>query len=129
MKNIMVIDGAENCVYDVFSVPDADFALIFPGGTDVAFIEDVECRADAEAVFEALTRAWPHRIPSGRPLAFTGFSSTSFTPSASTTRLCGMRKLLTLAVRDFARHRIRLGRATVRGHNRALATSRSLCRS
>lgn len=63
MKNIMVIDGAENCVYDVFSVSDDDFALIFPGGTDIAFIEDVERRADAEAVFEALTRAWPHRIP------------------------------------------------------------------
>jgi hypothetical protein len=32
MKNIMVIDGAENCVYDVFAAPDDDFALIFPEG-------------------------------------------------------------------------------------------------
>lgn len=59
----MLIDGAANCVYDVFSVHDDDFARIFPGGTDIAFIEDVERRADAEAVFEAVTRAWPHRIP------------------------------------------------------------------
>jgi len=63
MKNIMVIDGAENCVYDVFAVPDDDFALIFPEGTDIAFIEDVERRANAEAVFEALERAWSNRIP------------------------------------------------------------------
>jgi hypothetical protein len=63
MKNIMVIDGAENCVYDLFSVSDDDFALIFPAGTDIAFIEDIERRTDAEAVFEALTRAWPNRIP------------------------------------------------------------------
>src|SRR5688572_8049586 len=63
MKNIMVIDGAENCVYDVFSGSDDDFATIFPGGTDIAFIEDVARRPDAEAVFEALTRAGLDRIP------------------------------------------------------------------
>ena len=25
MKNIIVIDGAENCVYDIFAAPDDDF--------------------------------------------------------------------------------------------------------
>jgi hypothetical protein len=44
MKNIMVVDGAENCVYDIFATPDDDFALIFPEGTDIAFIEDIERR-------------------------------------------------------------------------------------
>jgi hypothetical protein len=63
MKNIMVIDGAENCVYDVFGVSDDDFALIFPEGTDIAFIEDIERRADADLVFEALKRTWSNRIP------------------------------------------------------------------
>ena len=53
MKNIMIIDGAENCVYDVFGVPDDDFVLIFPDGTDVAFIEDVVRRPNAERVVEA----------------------------------------------------------------------------
>ncbi len=79
----MVIDGAENCDYDVFPVSDDYFALIFPGGTDIAFIEDVERRADAEAVFEALKRAWPES-QSGRPWAFTGSCSTDSTSSAST---------------------------------------------
>ena len=62
MKNIMVIDGAENCVYDIFATPDDDFALIFPEGTDIAFIEDIERRADADLVLEALKRTWPNRI-------------------------------------------------------------------
>ena len=63
MKNIMVIDGAENCVYDIFAAPDYDFALIFSEGTDVAFIEDIERRPNAELVFEALKRTWSKRIP------------------------------------------------------------------
>jgi len=50
MKNIMIIDGAENCVYDVFAAPDDDFAIIFPEGTDVAFIEEIERRPDADRV-------------------------------------------------------------------------------
>ena len=68
----MVIDGAENSVYDVFSVSDDDFALIFPERTDIAFIEDVERWTDAEAVFEALTRAWPHRIPKREAMGIHG---------------------------------------------------------
>ena len=72
MKNIMVIDGAENSVYDVFSVSDDDVALIFPGGTDIAFIEDVERRTDADAVFEALKRSWPHRIPKREAMGIHG---------------------------------------------------------
>jgi hypothetical protein len=63
MKNIMVIDGADNCVYDIFTASDDDFALVFPLGTDIAFIEDIERRADAERVFEALDKLWSKRIP------------------------------------------------------------------
>jgi hypothetical protein len=63
MKNIMIVDGAENCVYDIFATPEDDFALIFPEGTDIAFIEDIERRPNAELVFEALKRTWSNRIP------------------------------------------------------------------
>lgn len=62
MKNIMVIDGAENCVYDIFSTSDDDLELMFPDGTDIAFIEDIEHRPNAELVFEALKRTWSNRI-------------------------------------------------------------------
>ena len=41
MKNIQVIDGADNCAYDVFATSDEDFAALFPGdGQDIEFIED-----------------------------------------------------------------------------------------
>lgn len=41
MKNIQVIDGATNSVYDIFSATEEQFAMIFPAGTDVAFINEV----------------------------------------------------------------------------------------
>ena len=63
MKNIMVIDGAENCVYDIFAASDDDFALIFPNETDIAFIEDIERRQSAEIVLAALKRTWSNRVP------------------------------------------------------------------
>jgi len=89
MKNIIVIDGAENCVYDIFAAPDDDFALIFPEGTDIAFIEDIEHRPNAERVFEALKRTWLNRIPSARLSAFTGSCFISCTASESTTHAAG----------------------------------------
>ena len=42
MRNIQVFDGAVNAVYDIFSATDEEFALIFPDGQDVAFIESMK---------------------------------------------------------------------------------------
>ena len=39
MRNIQVFDGADNSVYDIFSATEEEFALIFPPGQDVAFID------------------------------------------------------------------------------------------
>jgi hypothetical protein len=44
MKNIQVIDSALNCVYDIFAATDEEFALIFPPGEDVAFIDELLAR-------------------------------------------------------------------------------------
>lgn len=59
MKNIQVIDGAENCVYDVFGATDEEFAAIFLPGQDVAFVDEVEARGgsiDLEAAFARIYR-------------------------------------------------------------------------
>jgi hypothetical protein len=56
MKNIQVIDGAENCVYDIFSATDEEFALIFEAGTDVAFIDEVYDRGDSSSLDAAFNR-------------------------------------------------------------------------
>jgi hypothetical protein len=63
MKNIQVIDGAENTVYDIFSATDDEFDLIFPVGQDVAFIDEVMARGPQEALDAAFDRIWKRRIP------------------------------------------------------------------
>jgi len=63
MKNIQVIDGAVNSVYDVFVATEEEFALIFPGDQDVAFIDDVMARGPARALDEIFGRIWQRRIP------------------------------------------------------------------
>lgn len=63
MKNIQIIDSAENCAYDIFAASDEDFAAIFPEpGQDVEFIGDVFERlgeSEAAALFQ---RLWPHPV-------------------------------------------------------------------
>lgn len=63
MKYIQVIDGADNCVYDVFATSDEDYALLFPNHTDIAFADDLDARPDAPTVAAALERLWLNRVP------------------------------------------------------------------
>ena len=66
MKNIQVIDGAKNCVYDIYQISDESFELIFPSGGDIAFIEDIYNLRDENEVSKvdrALKFLWEKRIP------------------------------------------------------------------
>ena len=63
MKNIQVIDGARNCVYDIFAATEEEFALIFPADQDVAFIEEVMARGPEAQSDQAFGRIWERRIP------------------------------------------------------------------
>ena len=63
MKNIQVIDGADNCVYDIFAAPEEVFDLVFASGTDVAFAEELEKRSDADHIAKALATIWAKRVP------------------------------------------------------------------
>jgi hypothetical protein len=62
MKNIQVIDGARNSVYDIFSVTEDEFSLIFPEGQDVAFIDEVMARGPSEELDAAFNNIWSRRI-------------------------------------------------------------------
>lgn len=62
MKNIQVIDGAVNCVYDVFVATDEEFNLIFPPGQDIAFIDEVYASGEARQVDQAFERIWRRRV-------------------------------------------------------------------
>jgi hypothetical protein len=63
MKYIQVIDGAENCVYDIFAATEDEFSLIFPPGHDIAFIDEVLLRGPQEIVDAAFSRIWRRRVP------------------------------------------------------------------
>lgn len=62
MKNIQVIDGADNCVYDIFAASDDEFAVIFPAGQDVAFIDEVFSRTDEAVLEKVLSMIWKRRL-------------------------------------------------------------------
>ncbi len=61
MKNIQVIDGADNCTYDIFSIDDEKFQLIFPDGQDVEFAEDFQKRFGADKANNILAQLWKNR--------------------------------------------------------------------
>ena len=72
MKNIPVIDSADNSVYDLFAATDKEFSLIFPKGQDVAFAKDVwrgGARSKLDAAFKNI---WRHRIPKKDALGIHG---------------------------------------------------------
>lgn len=62
MKNIQVIDGAINTVYDIFAATEEEFALIFPAGTDVAFIDEVLANGDEALLGSAFRHIWTRRL-------------------------------------------------------------------
>ena len=62
MKNILIIDGAENSAYDIFMATDEEFILIFPDDTDIAFIEEVYEKGDRLALDFAFSEIWKRRI-------------------------------------------------------------------
>ena len=62
-KNIQVIDSALNCTYEIFSLPEEYFQLMFPGdGQDIEFIDDFIERVGEEVALKILDTAWKNRI-------------------------------------------------------------------
>lgn len=59
MKNVQVIDGADNCTYSIFQFSERQFAAIFPAkGQDIEFIEDVTKRIGDKELGKLLKSAW-----------------------------------------------------------------------
>lgn len=73
MKNIQVIDGAVNCVYDIFEATDEEFALIFLDGQDIAFIDEVYGRGvDKVALDSAFKALWTRRLVKAQAMGIHG---------------------------------------------------------
>lgn len=61
MKNIQIIDGADNCTYDIFEVNDSDFIKIFPDDADIEFSSDLYIRLGQEEYKAITSRIWINR--------------------------------------------------------------------
>ena len=63
MKNIQVIDGANNCSYDIFAMTDDEYGILFPTpGQDIEFIEDVIGRVGDQRLGEIMRSVWKRPI-------------------------------------------------------------------
>lgn len=62
VKNIQIFDGADNCVYDIFQVTDEEFQMIFPNGTDIAFIDEVKRNLSEDEFEKTFKYIWDRRI-------------------------------------------------------------------
>ncbi len=63
MKNIQIIDDAQNCTYSVYSISDKDFKIIFPQNKqDVEFNTDLASRLDSKELTELNKRIWENPV-------------------------------------------------------------------
>jgi hypothetical protein len=62
LKNIQIIDGADNCTYSIYAAEDAEFQAIFVGDRDVEFAEDVVERLGEEQAGVILGAVWKRPV-------------------------------------------------------------------
>lgn len=63
MKNIQIIDGADNATYSIFQATDQEFSEIFPGsGQDIEIVEDYVNRVGEERASATLSKIWNRPI-------------------------------------------------------------------
>ena len=60
MKNIMIVDSADNCAYSVFQTTETEFGLLFPlPGQDIQFHDELP---KGKKAARALTEIWTRPI-------------------------------------------------------------------
>lgn len=63
MKNIQIIDGAKNCSYEIYSVTDDEFRVLFPEeGQDIEFIEDAIRRVGDKKLGQMMSAVWKRPV-------------------------------------------------------------------
>ena len=63
MKNIQIIDRADNATFSLFQATEEEFAAIFPGeGQDMELIEDVIERVGQERATRILKPIWQRPV-------------------------------------------------------------------
>ncbi|MBO6633986.1 hypothetical protein [Parvibaculum sp.] len=59
MKNVQIIDGADNCTYSIYGMTQEEFDVVFAeAGQDVEFVEDLVIRLGDSEVAALLAPVW-----------------------------------------------------------------------
>jgi hypothetical protein len=77
VKNIQVIDGADNCEYCIFAAMNKEFEAIFPDGQDIEFIEDFINRVGDSVAGKITEAMWKRPVNKKPHKAYTARSSIS----------------------------------------------------
>jgi hypothetical protein len=73
MKNIQIIDGADNATYSIFQATDPEFETIFPGpGQDLEIVEDFVGRVGESEASRTLSGLWERPIHKRHALGIHG---------------------------------------------------------
>jgi hypothetical protein len=73
MKNVQVIDGADNATFSIFRATDEEFAYLFPGpGQDIELIEDFFGRHHEDNAAKILSGLWLHPIHKSKAVGIDG---------------------------------------------------------
>jgi len=63
LKNIQIIDRAENATFSLFQATDEEFAAIFPGeGQDMELVEDFTERVGTDEALRILLPVWERPV-------------------------------------------------------------------
>jgi hypothetical protein len=62
LKNIQVIDGADNSTYSIFASTNEEFEAIFPADADIEFIEDFVDRVGEEMSTRITMDLWKRPV-------------------------------------------------------------------
>jgi hypothetical protein len=63
MKNIQIIDGADDATYSIFQASDEEFEAIFPvSGQDIEVTDDYVSRVGEDAANRTLSKVWERPI-------------------------------------------------------------------
>ncbi|MGB6775308.1 MAG: hypothetical protein WBE45_13075 [Terriglobales bacterium] len=63
VKNIQIIDGADNATYSIFQATEDEFSTIFPCfGQDIEVVEDYVSRVGEDEASKTLSRLWERPI-------------------------------------------------------------------
>ncbi|WP_312148308.1 hypothetical protein [Brevundimonas sp.] len=62
MKNIQVIDGADNATFSLFQATEEEYAELFADGVDMDLIEDVIDRLGDDRAGEILMAIWERPV-------------------------------------------------------------------